>query len=365
VRFGRGRLVAVEASAGAIFGGAVLRGPAGWTVAVAAALVLVLALARRRGRWLTDLLATRARRTPIAAAAVPAGNDLGALAVVAPQLAVGECTDRNGYPLGVAWDGQGFAAAVELDAAGPLRLDLGALAATAAMDDVPLAGVQVLVEQVRVPPLEAGGFAPTAIYRRLAAAEVPLVRRVWVALRYEPVWAPDAAERRGEGGADGARLAVAAALARLRVRLLGAGQSATPLDAAALTRVLRAVGDSSPTSELRRDSWATRNDVHQCLSGAVASAADWTALLAAVAGSRADRTVVSLAIDLDGRGTRSRAAIRLVTSSPATATQARQQLLATGLVRALPGEQAAGVLATLPLGGGPRSLVSAIGWVAS
>jgi type VII secretion protein EccE len=365
VRFGRGRLVAVEASAAAVFGGAVLRGPAGWTVVVLGVLALTLAIARRRGRWLTDLIAARARRTPVAAATGSTNTDLGALTVVAPALTVGECTDRNGYPLGVTWDGQGFSAAVELDAAGPLRIDLGALAAHAATDDVQLAGVQVLVEQVRVPPLEASGFGPTAIYRRLAAAEIPLARRVWVALRYEPVWAPDAAERRGEGGADGARLAVAAALARLRVRLLSTGLSATPLDAAAMTRALRAVGDAGPTSELRRDSWATRGGVHQCLAAAVASAADWGSLLAVAAASRADRTVVSLAVDLDGRATRTRAAIRLVTSSPATAAQARQQVLTSALVRPLPGEQAAGVLATLPLGGGPRPLASAIGWVAS
>jgi len=362
VRFGRGRLVAVEASAGAIFGGAVLRGAAGWTVVVAGALTLLLAVARRRGRWLTDLLAARARRTNVVGAG-PAATDLGALNVVAPQLTIGECTDRNGYPLGVAWDGQGFAAAVELDAGGPLRLDLQALAARAAADDVQLAGVQVLVEQVRVPSLEADGFAPTAIYRRLAPAELPLARRVWVAIRYEPVWAPDAAQRRGEGGADGARLAVAAALARLRVRLLGAGLSATPLDAGALVRVLGSVGDPSPNAELRRDSWATRAGVHQCLSGAVTSAADWTALLAAAAASRADRSVVSLAIDLDGRATRTRAVVRLVTTTPPAAAQARQQLLSTTLASPLPGEQDAGVLATLPLGGGPRSLVGAIGWI--
>jgi type VII secretion protein EccE len=342
-------------------GGAILRDPAGWAVVAAGTLAFIVAIARRRGRWLTDLIAARARRTPIVGVA-STGNDLGALSVVAPQLSVAECTDRNGYPLGVGWDGQGFAAAMELDAAGPLRLDLGALAAQAATDDVQLAGIQVLVEQVRVPPLESSGFAPTTVYRRLAAAEIPLVRRVWVAVRYEPVWAPDAAERRGEGGADGARLAVAAALARLRVRLLSTGLSATPLDAGALTRALRAVGDSGPTAEVRRDSWATRGGVHQCLAAAVASTSDWAALLAAAAASRADRTVVSLAVDLDGRSTRTRAAVRIVTSTPAAASQARQQLLATNLVHPLPGEQAAGVLATLPLGGGPRSLVSAIGW---
>jgi type VII secretion protein EccE len=362
VRVSRGRLVAVEAAAGAAFGGAVLRGPIGWPVLAAAGLALLLAVARRNGRWLTEGLAAGSRRTAGAAEGA-AGADLGAVAGVVARLTVDECTDRNGYPLGIAWDGQGLAAAVELDAGTSLRIDLGALAAHAAADDVRLAGVQLLVEQVRVPALEAAGFAPTAVYRTLAA-ELPLVRRVWVALRYEPIWAPEAARRRGDGGADGARLALAAALARMRVRLLGRGMSATPLDAAALTRVLRGVGDPGLTRELRKDSWVTSAGVHQCLGARLASAADWTRLLGAAAASPADRTVLSLAADLDGRLTRTRSAVRLVTTDAATAVRARQQLMATGLVRPLRGEQAAGVLATLPLGGGPRPLASAIGWVA-
>jgi type VII secretion protein EccE len=296
---------------------------------------------------------------------VPAGTALGALAAVAPRLEVAECTDRNGYPLGVAWDGQGFAAAVELEVGGPLRLDFGALAGHAAADDVGLAGVQLLLEQVRVPAMDAAGFAPTAVYRRLAAAELPLVRRVWLALRYEPIWAPEAAARRGEGGADGARLALAAALARLRVQLLGRGMSATPLDAGALTRVLRAVGDPGAAGELRKDSWVTAAGVHQCLGATVGSTADWARLVRAAAATPADRTVLSLAADLDGRATRTRAAVRLVAAGAPAAARARQDLLATGLVRPLRGEQAAGVLATLPLGGGPRPLASAIGWMAS
>jgi type VII secretion protein EccE len=185
-----------------------------------------------------------------------------------------------------------------------------------------------------------------------------------VALRYEPIWAPQAARRRGEGGAAGARLALAVALARLRVRLLSRGVAATPLDAAALSRTLRNVGDPDRAARLRRDSWATGGRLHHCLSAEVRSTADWSALLAAAAASPADRAVISVAADLDGRATRTRGAIRLVATNVATAAEARNQLLATGLARPLPGAQAAGVLATLPLGGGPRPLAGAIGWVA-
>src|SRR5262245_52869073 len=62
-RVGRARLVAVEAAAGAAFGGAVLRGPLGWTVLTLAGLALLVAVARRDGRWVTDLLAARLRGT--------------------------------------------------------------------------------------------------------------------------------------------------------------------------------------------------------------------------------------------------------------------------------------------------------------
>jgi type VII secretion protein EccE len=374
VGIGRGRLIALEAAAGAVLGGASLRGVIGWTMLATAAPVLVLAVTRRDGRWLTELLAVRLRGSAPLSVVVVAGPaleratpdrraaELGAVVGVAPRLTVAECTGRNGYPLGVAWDGQGFAAAVELDAGLPLRLDLGRLAGHVADDDVPLAGVQVLVEQVQVPALEAGGFAPTATYRRMAP-NLPLVRRVWVALRYEPIWAPEAAQRRGEGGVSGARLALAAALARLRVWLLGRGLDAAPLDASALARALRTIGDPSPAGELRRDSWTTAAGVHHCLAATVTSSADWTALLAVAAASPVDRAVLSLAAELDGRATRTRGAVRLVTTNATAAADARMELLATGLVHALPDAQAAGVLATLPLGGGPRPLASAIGWV--
>src|SRR5262249_58539196 len=102
--------------------------------------------------------------------------------------------------------------------------------------------------------------------------------------------------------------------------------------------------------------------VHHCLAGTVASTADWTGLLAAAAASRADRTVVSVAVELDGRVTRTRGAVRLVAADTAAAGQARQELPASRLGHPFPRAQAAGVLATVPLGGGPRPPARAVGW---
>src|SRR5262249_23648331 len=160
---------------------------------------------------------------------------------------------------------------------------------------------------------------------------------------------------------DGARLALAAALARLRVLLLSRGMAASPLDGPALARALRAVGDPSPAGQLRRGSWVTAAGGHPCLAGGRASPPDLTRVAAAAAARRADRTVVSVAVELDGRVPRTRGAVRLVAADTAAAGQARQELLASGLAHPLPGAQAAGVLATVPLGGGPRPLASAIG----
>jgi type VII secretion protein EccE len=376
VRIGRGRLIALEAAVGAAVTGGILLGAVGSVMILAAGLVLVLALGRRDGRWLTELVAAQIRRDAATrvvvageSAVAPATGEgaggsaaeLGAVAGVVPCLVVVECTDRNGYPLGVAWDGQGFAAALELDTRTPVRLDLGRLAAYAAEDDVPLAGVQLLIEQVGVPPQNERS-APTP-HHHSPAPDLPLLRRAWVTLRYEPIWAPGAARRRGGGGADGARLAVSAALARLRVRLLGHGLAAAPLDAAGLTRTLRTVGDPAPTGTLHRDCWTTTAAQHHCLGATVASTADWSALLHAASHSLADRTVLSLAVELDGHSIRTRAALRLVSANHAAARQARQRLLAADLVSPLPGGQAAGLLATLPLGGGPHPLTGAIGWI--
>lgn len=359
VRLGRGRLVAVEAALGAAVGGVAVGGAVGWPVAACGGLALCTTLARSRGQWLTDRVHGWPRPVP---AAPGSTGGMGALTQVAPRLGVAECADRNGAPLGVAWDGQGFAAAVELDATMPLRIDLAALARQVAQDDAEVASVQLLVEQVRVPPLDAQGFEPTASYRWQAPADLVLVHRVWMALRHEPIWAPHAAARRGAGGADGARLALGAALARLRVFLTGRGLSALPLDAAAMTQVLRTVGDPSAAGQVRDDAWVTPAATHHCLGAAVGSGEDWTGLLSAAAASPAERSVVSVAADV--RRVRTSAAVRLVAANPAAAGRARAALLSHATVRPLTGDQAAGVLATLPLGGGARPLHDAIGWSA-
>jgi type VII secretion protein EccE len=369
-RIGRGRLIALEAVAGAAIAGGALLGAGGWVILAAAVLALALTLGRRDHRWLTELVAARVRRDA-ATRVLATGSDLagglrgaaelGAAAQVAPRLEVTGCTDRNTHPVGVAWDGQGFAAALELDTRTPLRLDLGRLAVYAADDDVPLAGVQLLIEQLGV--ARTNGNGPVAPAQDpLPGVRLPLMRRAFVAVRYEPIWAPEAARRRGEGGADGARLAVAAALARLRVRLLGHGVSAAPLDADGLARTVRTVGDTAPTGTLHRDCWTTSTTQHHCLGATVATPADWTALLQAAAQSPAERTVVSVAVELDGPSTRTRAAVRVISTDHTRARHARQLLLDTGLTGPLPGAQGAGVLATLPLGGGPRPLTGAIGW---
>ncbi|MFB9239672.1 type VII secretion protein EccE [Plantactinospora siamensis] len=394
LRIDRSRLIAVEAVAGLAIVGGTLGGAVGWSMIFVAALVLLLTLGRRDGRWLTELMAARLRggtatnavvaappeptTKPRGAADQPGGAanrpdgtagevrsgtaEFGAVAEIVPQLMVTECSSRNGDPVGVAWDGQGFAAALELDSNTRFRLDLGRLVASAATDDVPLASVQLLIEQLAMTRMPGSGVVRSA-GDPWPGVDLPLLRRAWIAVRYEPSWAPEAAMRRGEGGADGARLAVAASLARLRVRILEQGPTATPLDAAGLTRTIRTVGDPATTGTLHREHWTPSPARHHCLGATVGSPADWLTLLRAVSRSPAERTVLSLSIELNAAATRSRAAIRLVGSDHAAVRQAQDRLLATGLASPLLGAQAAGVLATLPLGGGPRPSTGAIGWM--
>lgn len=405
-----GRLVAVEAALGAIAGGIAVRGAFGWSSVACGGITLAAALARHRGRWYTDGLGSRARRA--AAASVPPAPDpaqagygattfgaVGAAATLAPRLRVAEHTDRNGFPLGVVWDGQGFAAAVELDTTTHLTLDLAALVSHAAADDADLTAMQVLVEQVAVPPLESLGFAPTMTYRQLAATQSPLLRRVWVVLRHEPLFTastatrPDPAGAAGTHGqanagapadpdgtgnlagvrggnpqqagldeADRARRRLAAALARLRVYLAGHGLSATPLGAAALVEVLRGLSDANPGGELRDDRWLTSAATHRCLRTTVNSAREWNRLLAAAAAGPADRSIVSYSADLDRGAIRTHSVLRLVTANQTASDNAVRSVVSAGLGRVLRGEQAIGVLATLPLGGGARPLRRAVGW---
>ncbi|HTI27207.1 MAG TPA: type VII secretion protein EccE, partial [Kutzneria sp.] len=191
--------------------GVALMGPFGIALMALGGLTLVGTFLFWQGKWASEQLAITLRapaaRTPIN------GLGLGVIREVLPDLHVVEVTGRGAAPLGVIGDGQGFAAVLELEVAGSLRLDLAKLTRQVQADPAELAGFQVLIEQFPLPALDVTErFGPTMVYRRLPTSAVPVLRRVWLVLRHEPLWAPEATERRG-GGAAGARTALMAAAA--------------------------------------------------------------------------------------------------------------------------------------------------------
>ncbi|MGQ0774722.1 MAG: type VII secretion protein EccE [Pseudonocardiales bacterium] len=352
MRFGRARFVAAEVGVGGLVSGFLIGGAFAPVLVTIGAAALLLGFARWDGAWLTDHLTAMLRRSGASGDRLMVGGskaavgECGALTHVIPGLHVVQRVTRNGPALGIAGDGQGFAAVVELRESGALRVDLAQLASHVADDPAELAGVQVLVEQ----------------FAALPTTGRPLARRTFVVLRHEPMWAPEAVQRRG-GGADGARAALVAAVARLRLRLSDAGVGTTTLGRDEFLALLRTLGDPSPTAELSRDAWVTPAGAHCCLAASVSSSEDWSRLLHAAGAGPADRSVVSVAVDLDGRVTQTRSAVRVVATDHRRAAEARSLLLDTGLTVALSLEQATGVVATLPLGGGARPLASAIGLV--
>ncbi|HEY0500233.1 MAG TPA: type VII secretion protein EccE [Kutzneria sp.] len=344
---------------GTAVAGVALMGPFGIALMALGGLTLVGAFLFWQGKWATEHLAARLRAPAPATRTQAAGPGLGVIREVLPDLHVVEVTGRGAAPLGVIGDGQGFAAVLELEVAGNLRLDLAALAAQVRADPAELAGFQVLIEQFPLPALDVTErFGPTMVYRRLPTTAVPVLRRVWLVLRHEPLWAPEATERRG-GGAAGARTALVAAAARLRVHLVDNGFQVHLLGLAATTELLAGVGDPSQQGRFHADAWLTQAGAHCCL----AITGDWSKLLMTAASIAADRCVVSVAVELDGHSAVIRSIARLFATDQSAVANARAALIATGLVEPLPNNQPAGVVATLPLGGGARDLTSAIGLV--
>jgi type VII secretion protein EccE len=243
---------------GTAVAGVALMGPFGIALMALGGLTLVGAFLFWQGKWATEHLAARLRAPAPATRTQAAGPGLGVIREVLPDLHVVEVTGRGAAPLGVIGDGQGFAAVLELEVAGNLRLDLAALAAQVRADPAELAGFQVLIEQFPLPALDVTErFGPTMVYRRLPTTAVPVLRRVWLVLRHEPLWAPEATERRG-GGAAGARTALVAAAARLRVHLVDNGFQVHLLGLAATTELLAGVGDPSQQGRFHADAWLTQ-----------------------------------------------------------------------------------------------------------
>ncbi|TDC08106.1 hypothetical protein E1265_33490 [Streptomyces sp. 8K308] len=365
-------MVAVETGLGCLATGVAFQSPWGYGLAGVGAVVVTGSLLRRRGDWVDQWLLDRWRRDALApsdAQVAPAGDDgdLGLAGALLPTLDIAGFSDRNGgsggAELGVLADGRGHAAIVEFPGGTLPSLPAAAVARWLDEDPARPAAAQLVVEQCGLPPWDFHyRYQPTIAYRQLPFGGRPVAVRSWLVLRYEPFDAPEAAERRG-GGAGGARAAVAAATARIRARLAALGVPSTPLGPGRVRDLLRQIGDSSAEGRAITGSWAGNAATHCTVTAEVANQADWSRLLGSLATCTADRVITAATLTRDGAGLRVRTAVRVVSTMAQHAAAERDRLIEAGVVGPPAADQAAGLLATLPVAYPARSLVEATGFV--
>lgn len=381
LRFGRGRLVAVQTGIAGVVAGLAARGAAGawgYLLVGAGALLVLGALARFRGQWADRRVLARLRRGRLPVTAPPGTptENLGVARSLLPALTVTEFADRNlprgrGHPsgsrrpargLGVLADGRGHATIAAFPGGVLPGLPAETVARWLARDPARPAAAQVVVEQFGVPSWDFHHrFRPTVVYRQLHPTGCPVAVRSWLVVRYEPLDAPEATARRG-GGEDGARSAVASATVRLRAELAAQGAPTTPLGAAESRQLLRRLGDPDPDGRPRSSTWSSAGATHTTLTAHVASQDDWHRLLTGLGACTADRVVAVATLTADGPALRVRAAVRVVSPLAEHATTQRDRLRAVDVTGPPAADQAAGLLATLPLAYPSRPLDEATGF---
>ncbi|NHC44044.1 type VII secretion protein EccE [Motilibacter aurantiacus] len=344
-----------------------------------ALLLVVLTLGRRRGRWLSDHLrvAARFRRRATGRAAVTAREPrLAPLGTLLPGVRVEEARDRSGERVGLAVDPGGWAAVLSLEPAGPVvagqpgPVTVEDLAAVFEDPEQRVASVQALTLSVPAPSARLPvADDPTAFsYAELLGTVAsddhprpPAHRSSWVALRLDPAGCPDAVARRG-GGPEGARRALLGVAARLAAALDTPAAPARVLDAPGLLEAVLEAGGATEAASASAtasgaehwDRWERAGAAHT--SWAVRRWRAGGAGLDAVTAPHASTLCTSLLLGRDARGAVTAQALVRVTAPPGHLDAARAEVeqsaraAGLGLLR-LDGEQAAGVVASLPLAG--------------
>lgn len=373
-----GQIITWQAALAAIVAAATHPAPGSIAAGSVGVVALALTTIRGRGRWLYQTIGLRRRFKSRQRPPQPAPNPDPRLAVVQellPALDVTGVSMRSGQRLGVIYDGSGWVGivAIRSDAEVLARphqagwLPVRELARALVVDDIALAGLQVLRHATPAPAGVLPAQAPMAAsYHTLNRQRIPGSQHVWIAARLDPTLCPEAIEVRG-GGVEGVHRAVRRCVARVVELLDGAGVPASPLDEDSARSVLALAAGALPITappETRRaaESWsAWRGDGTVHVSWWVRSWPGRGVPMQLLQEITAAVPSVSCTISLtlhpeQTEGARFRSIVRVSAHTPAAASAAGESLergcaaAGIGLYR-LDGEQALGLVATLPLGG--------------
>lgn len=339
--------------------------------------VLVLALVRRQRcflyEWVGIRRAYRRRRRSVQRHRAEDPR-IELIREISPTLQVQEVTNRSGIQLGAVGDGQAWCAVLEVgpsEGAGGIvepgdgpRIPYQLLVESLQMRDIRLASIQVLTHTV---PVNAGGddVAFVRSYQQLANTAAPPRRTTWIVLRLDPALCPDEVALRG-GGDLGARRALLTTASRLAVGLRAAGVPVRTLDAHDALATLVTCTGANPWQQRGRgvrtaEHWRTWtcDGVENCTfwvrSWPRPPRSSGRDLFARLAGASWVTSTVSLVFTGNEDGEVSFHGLVRVAGSSADQLTSWMDKLASGTgadLERLDGQQALGVVATLPLGGG-------------
>jgi len=382
------QLVSLELAAGAVAGAVYVDAPRPILAAIggAALLLLIVVFGRAKGRWLYQTFGARWRlrrrrvtakriraRLSVATPGHAGPDSLTALAPWAPGLAIRAVEDR-GRTIGIGQDEAGWFAAVSLapwvDVSGArgIRFGLDQLAGVLDETSVPVSALQLVSHQTTAPTgrLDTTSAAVRS-YRDLAsAAGCPLEQAVWLAVRLTPPDAAEAASSRG-GGVAGVDRAIAATVGRIEKALASAGVPYEVLDADGLREALTlscgleevgrgALTSTTPVSREQWSTWLAGGMAHACFVVRKWPRDPSAQLLAELGQIPASAVSIAIALRQHGSHIALLGLVRVV-APPSRLRAAIRQLDSNAgklgvRLRRLDGEQARGVYATAPTGGG-------------
>ncbi|MER5884184.1 type VII secretion protein EccE [Streptomyces sp. NPDC001941] len=370
-----GHLVAWELAAMLLAYGLLSPSPPGYAALFTGAVVLLCTTLRVQRRWLYDWLLTRLRYwTRRRTRAVRDTTLLSPLTTLLPDISVSRAEGRSRIRLGVVHDGRAWVALVAVErgdtATGQAdggALPLARLGALVHMDDIRFESVQVLVQSVTAPTGKdaASPLCPMA-YQELNADRTPLTQSAWVVVRLDAASCPEAVQARG-GGEAGIRRALRRGVVRAVGVLEDEGWQARVLDETEAAETLAATaGLTAGGSAQPAESWTAWSAETDHVSYWVRDwnpsgrgLADLQGLLGAFP---ARASVLSVTFTDSGAGHLRRHVLIRTSGGSGEANGALVKVAAEHGLRlvSLDGDQAAGLLATLPLGRSAGAHVTAV-----